>query len=95
MFTATFTFAKGEFDDAFYALDAEIAQIAEAMEALQTLITHPAHIAAKARQARWLKGYQVVVAGVLRVDGDGGITHPPARPPARPPGPALTRLNQQ
>jgi heme-degrading monooxygenase HmoA len=100
--TATFTFAKGEFDDAFYALDAEIAHIAksipgylgeeawenpstglianvyywESMESLQTLIKHPAHLAAKARQAQWLKGYQIVIAEVVRVYGDGGITHP-------------------
>jgi hypothetical protein len=43
---------------------------------LQTLITHPKHIAAKARQAQWLKGYQIVIAEVVRVYGDGGITHP-------------------
>lgn len=31
MITATFTFAKGAFDDAFDALDAEIAQLAKAI----------------------------------------------------------------
>lgn len=31
MITATFTFAKGELDDAFHALDAEIAQIAKSI----------------------------------------------------------------
>lgn len=93
MITATFTFAKGEFDDAFAALEAEIAQIAksilgdlgeeawenpgtglisnvyywESMEALQKLIKHPPHLAAKARQAQWLKGYQIVIAEVVRV----------------------------
>ena len=46
------------------------------MEALQELIGHPAHIAAKQRQALWLKGYQVVIAQVLRCYGDGGIAHP-------------------
>lgn len=102
MYTATFTFAKGAFDDAFHALDAEIAQLAktipgylgeeawenpstglmanvyywESLEALQTLIGHPEHIAAKQRQAQWLKGYQVVIAEVVRVYGDGGIAHP-------------------
>jgi heme-degrading monooxygenase HmoA len=102
MYSATFTFASGAFDDAFHALDAEIAAVAksipgylgeeawenpatglmanvyywETLEALQALIRHPSHIAAKARQAQWLKGYQVVVAEVVRVYGDGGIAHP-------------------
>lgn len=102
MYTSTFTFAKGVFDDEFYALDAEIAQLAksipgylgeeawenpsaalianvyywESMDALQTLIRHPAHIAAKQRQAQWLNGYQIVIAEVVRVYGDGGIAHP-------------------
>ena len=31
MITTTFTFAKGAFDDAFDALDAEIAQLAKAI----------------------------------------------------------------
>lgn len=31
MYTSTFTFAKGEFDDAFHALDDEIARIARAI----------------------------------------------------------------
>ena len=31
MYTATFTFAKGEFDAAFFALDAEIAQLAKSI----------------------------------------------------------------
>lgn len=101
MFTSTFIFAKGEFDNAFHALDAEIAELAksisgylgeeawenpttglvanvyywESMEALQTLIKHPSHISAKEKQARWLKGYQVVIAEVIRVYGDGGISH--------------------
>jgi len=102
VFTSTFTFAPGTYDDAFHALDAEIAQLArsipgylgeeawenpgnglvsnvyywESLEALQTLVQHPTHIAAKERQAQWLKGYQVVIAEVLRVYGDGGIAHP-------------------
>lgn len=102
MYTATFTFAKGVFDDEFYAQDAEIAQLAkaipgylgeeawenplsglianvyywESMEALQALIQHPAHIVAKERQAQWLNGYQIVIAEVVRVYGDGGIAHP-------------------
>ena len=102
MYSSVFTFAKGEFDDAFHVLDAEIAELAksipgylgeeawenpatglvanvyywESMEALQALIKHPTHIAAKQKQAQWLNGYQVVIAEVVRVYGDGGIAHP-------------------
>ena len=45
----------------------------ESLEALQALMRHPAHLEAKARQAQWLQGYQVVVAQVLRMDGDGRL----------------------
>lgn len=102
MYTATFTFMPGEFDDAFHALDGTIAELArsmpgyrgeeswtnastglvsnvyywESMEALQALMKHPAHLEAKRQQARWLKGYQVVVAQVVSTYGDGGIEHP-------------------
>lgn len=102
MFTSTFTFAKGQYDSEFYALDAVIAEVARAipgylgeeawenaetglisnvyywdsMEALQALMTHPEHIRAKQLQARWLKGYQVVIAQVVRTYGDKGIPHP-------------------
>jgi heme-degrading monooxygenase HmoA len=102
MFTATFTFAKGDYDAEFFALDDTIAEIARAipgyrgeetwenattglisnvyywdsMQALQQLMNHPAHREAKAAQARWLKGYQVVIAEVVRSYGDGGIAHP-------------------
>ena len=102
MFTSTFTFAPGAYDDEFHALDARIAAIARAipgycgeeawenaatglvsnvyywdsMEALQQLMSHPAHREAKQAQARWLKGYQVVIAQVLNTYGDGGIAHP-------------------
>lgn len=102
MFTSTFTFAAGDYDDEFHALDARIAEIARAipgycgeeawenaatglvsnvyywdsMEALQQLMSHPAHREAKVRQAKWLKGYQVVIAEVVRSYGDGGIAHP-------------------
>lgn len=102
MFTATFTFAKGAYDDEFHALDARIAEIARAipgyrgeeawensatglisnvyywdsLEALQQLMQHPAHREAKQAQARWLKGYQVVIAEVVQTYGDGGIAHP-------------------
>ncbi len=102
MFTSTFTFAKGQYDDAFHALDAVIAGVARAipgylgeeawenaetglisnvyywdsMEALQALMQHPEHIRAKQLQARWLRGYQVVIAQVVRTYGDRGIPHP-------------------
>lgn len=105
MYTSTFTFAKGEFDDEFHALDSEIAAIAksipgylgeeswenpatglisnvyywETMEAMKVLMNHPTHLAAKQQQARWLKGYQVVIAQVVRSYGDGGIAHPLAK----------------
>ena len=45
-------------------------------EALQQLMRHPAHLEAKQQQARWLKGYQVVIAQVVGSYGDGGIAHP-------------------
>ena len=102
MFTSTFTFAKGEYDAEFFALDERIGRIARAipgyrgeeawenpatglisnvyywdsMDALQQLMNHPSHREAKTAQARWLKGYQVVIAEVVRSYGDGGIAHP-------------------
>jgi len=39
-------------------------------------MTHAAHREAKQAQARWLKGYQVVIAEVVSTYGDGGIAHP-------------------
>lgn len=104
MYTSTFTFAKGEYDDEFHRLDAAIAEAAratpgylgeeawdntttgqisnvyywESLDALQALMRHPRHLEAKAAQARWLKGYQVVVAQVLRTYGDGKLAHPAA-----------------
>lgn len=102
MYTSTFTFAPGAFDDEFHALDEEIARTAksipgylgeeswenpstglisnvyywETLDALQELVKHPVHVAAKERQARWLNGYQVVIAQVIGCYGDGGIPHP-------------------
>jgi heme-degrading monooxygenase HmoA len=46
------------------------------LEALQGLMQHPAHLQAKAGQARWLDGYQVVIAQVLRTYGDAKLAHP-------------------
>ena len=48
----------------------------DSMAALQQLMSHPDHREAKQAQARWLKGYQVVIAEVVRSYGDGGIPHP-------------------
>jgi heme-degrading monooxygenase HmoA len=48
----------------------------ETMDALEALIKNPVHVMAKQRQARWLNGYQVVIAEVLSSYGDGGIAHP-------------------
>ncbi|WP_326540955.1 antibiotic biosynthesis monooxygenase family protein [Pseudorhodoferax sp.] len=102
MYTATFTFAKRQYDDAFHALDQVIAETArsipgyrgeeswenpetgllsnvyywDSLEALHQLIEHPAHQRAKQQQARWLAGYQIVIAQVIRSYGDGGIAHP-------------------
>jgi heme-degrading monooxygenase HmoA len=102
MYTATFTFAPGDYDDEYHALDGRIAEMARAipgylgeeswenpvtglvsnvyywdsMEALQQLVRHADHGEAKRQQARWLKGYQVVIAQVLNHYGDGGIPHP-------------------
>ncbi|GAA5185257.1 hypothetical protein GCM10025771_41060 [Niveibacterium umoris] len=48
----------------------------ESLEALQELMSHPAHIQAKALYSKWLNGYQVVIAQVLRSYGDGKLAHP-------------------
>lgn len=111
MYTSTFTFAKGEYDDEFHALDGVIAEVArslpgylgeetwenaatgllsnvyywETLAALEALMNHPSHLEAKQRQARWLRGYQVVLAQVVGFYGDGGIAHPLAHRPPSPP----------
>lgn len=102
MYTATFTFAKGEYDDEFHQRDKAVAEVARSipgylgeeawensvsglistvyywatLEGLQQLIKHPMHVAAKQRQGRWLNGYHVTIAQVLKSYGDGRITHP-------------------
>jgi heme-degrading monooxygenase HmoA len=45
----------------------------ESLEALQNLMKHPAHLEAKQKYERWLTGYQVVVAAVIRTYGDGKL----------------------
>lgn len=54
----------------------------DSMEALQALMQHPAHREAKAGQERWLDGYQVVIAEVLRCYGDARLDHPLASRPS-------------
>lgn len=102
MFSSTFTFLPGQYDDEFHALDKVIADIARSipgylgeeawentstgqvsnvyywssLEALQQLVNHPEHIKAKQAQGQWLRGYQVVIAQVLRAYGDGLLDHP-------------------
>ena len=56
------------------------------LESLRRLMDHPAHLAAKEQQARWLQGYQIVIAQVIRTYGDGAITHPLAQQPPEPLG---------
>ena len=48
----------------------------DSMASLEALMRHPAHLAAKRAQARWLAGYQVVIAQVMACHGDGRIDHP-------------------
>jgi heme-degrading monooxygenase HmoA len=48
----------------------------ESMDGLQELMKHPKHLEAKAAQAKWLDGYHVVIAQVLRAYGDGTFAHP-------------------
>ncbi|SDH29826.1 Heme-degrading monooxygenase HmoA [Paraburkholderia steynii] len=45
----------------------------ESEEALLQLITHPVHVEAKAKQSRWLDGYRVIIARVIREYGDGRL----------------------
>ena len=101
MYSSTFIFAKKQFDEAFHALDQQIAEMArglpgylgeeswentanglvsnvyywESLADLQRLVRHPSHLEAKASQSRWLAGYQVVIAEVVRVYGDSGLNH--------------------
>lgn len=114
MYSATFTFAKGEYDDEFHERDQAIAELARSipgylgeepwenpasglistvyywltLEGLQQLIEHPMHLAAKQRQGRWLNGYHVTIAQVLKSYGDGGIAHPLAQASRGQAGPA-------
>jgi len=42
----------------------------DSLAALQALMRHPRHLEAKAAQARWLDGYRVVIAEVIKTYGD-------------------------
>lgn len=48
----------------------------DSMESLMALMHHPKHLEAKAKQAKWLDGYQVVIAEILRAYGDEKFEHP-------------------
>ncbi|MGE0802834.1 MAG: antibiotic biosynthesis monooxygenase [Lautropia sp.] len=48
----------------------------ETLDALHVLMTSPDHLIAKRMQARWLDGYQVIVAEVIGCYGDGKLAHP-------------------
>lgn len=48
----------------------------ESEEAMYSLMNNRIHQMAKQAQARWLNGYQVVIAKVIGTRGDGKINHP-------------------
>lgn len=99
MYSSTFIFRAGRYDEEFHRLDQRIAEVArtivgylgeetwenagagliqnvyywESEDALLQLIRHPTHLEAKSKQARWLDGYRVVIAKVIREYGDGGL----------------------
>lgn len=99
MYSSTFIFKAGIYDEEFHRLDQQIAEVARAIpgylgeetwenasagltqniyywdseDALLQLVSHPDHREAKSKQARWLDGYRVVIAQVLREYGDGGV----------------------
>lgn len=45
------------------------------LEALREFSGHPRHLEAKKQYSRWYKGYQIVIAEVVRSYGDGNMTH--------------------
>ncbi|MFM0008542.1 antibiotic biosynthesis monooxygenase [Paraburkholderia dipogonis] len=102
MYSSTFIFRAGQYDEEFHELDQRIAEVARGMpgyvreetwensgegliqnvyyweskEALLQLIRHPVHVEAKAKQSRWLDGYRVIIARVIREYGDGQLVRP-------------------
>ena len=47
----------------------------KSLEDLQRLVQHPKHLEAKAAQGKWLAGYQITIAEVVRVYGDSKLNH--------------------
>jgi hypothetical protein len=86
MISATFIFDKKQFDEEFHQLDLAIAEVARQAKGYlgeeswenteQALMQHPKHIEAKAKQAKWLNGYQVVIAEVVRAYSNNKFFHP-------------------
>lgn len=63
----------------------------QTLDALRQLVDDPRHAQAKAAQGRWLAGYRVVIAEVMRTYGDGALDHLlPALPMPTPAAPAGT-----
>lgn len=61
------------------------------LAALRQLVDDPRHAQAKAAQGRWLAGYRVVIAEVMRTYGDGALDHLlPALPQPTHAAPAAT-----
>jgi heme-degrading monooxygenase HmoA len=101
IYTASFIFEPGTYDDAFHALDALIEDAARAtpgylgsetwlategarrnavyywqtLEALKSFSNHPKHLEAKRQYLKWYKSFHIVIAQVLRLYGDGGLSH--------------------
>jgi heme-degrading monooxygenase HmoA len=101
MYSATFIWEPGEYDDEFHRLNALIDQAARGnpgflgteswqtgdgvrrsavyywsdLESLETFAADPVHLEAKGQYDRWYRGYQIVIAKVVRSYGDGAIPH--------------------
>jgi len=45
------------------------------LEALREFSSHPKHIEAKREYSKWYRGYQIVIAQVIRSYGDGAFEH--------------------
>jgi hypothetical protein len=39
------------------------------------LSSHPTHVEAKREYAKWYRGYQIIIAEVVRSYGDGALEH--------------------
>lgn len=101
MFSISFIFRPGAYDDEFHRLDSAIAEIAKGTEGflgsevwasrdgkttnavyywsdlnrLRDFSQAVEHREAKANYSRWYEGYQVVVAEIRNVYGDGRLEH--------------------